>query len=58
MSKRDKQIMAMLNAGNAPSEIDRRMKLIPGTAHDVIVGMWAYDKEMARFGRFDHGWSK
>ena len=56
MNERDKRILMMFNAGLAPSEIDRRMKLLKGTAHLVIVAAWAYDKDNARYDRASSGW--
>lgn len=52
-NKRDERIMALFNAGLPPSDIDRRMNLAGGTAHIVIVAMWAYDKEMGRLGKIE-----
>ena len=46
--------MALFNAGLPPSEIDRRMNLVDGVAHSVIVKMWAYDKEMGKCGLIEH----
>ena len=46
----------MFNAGLAPSEIDRRLKLLKGTSRIVIVTAWAYDKENARYDRASSGW--
>lgn len=30
-------------AGLAPSQIDRKLSLASGTAHDEVVNIWAYD---------------
>lgn len=50
---RDKRILIMFNSGLAPSEIDRRMKLMGGTARVAVVSAWAYDKENARRDKSD-----
>lgn len=55
---RAEQVMMLLNGGLAPSEIDRRLGFVDGTARTVITAMWAHDKEMARYERADYGWSK
>ena len=52
-SNRERRIMALFNVGLPPSEIDRRMNLVDGVAHSVIVTMWAYDKEMGTRGMIE-----
>lgn len=39
------KVVAMHSAGRTPSEIDERMYLEPGTAHDIMVARWKFDKE-------------
>lgn len=56
MNERDRKILTMFDSGLAPSEIDRRMRLVKGTARIVIVTAWADDKESARYERADSGW--
>jgi dUTP pyrophosphatase len=45
--ERNQAIVDMHHGGLAPSEIDKRMGLFPGTAHRAIVAAWAYEKEHA-----------
>lgn len=52
------KVLLMFNSGLAPSEIDKRMKFVSGTARSLIVSAWAYDKERARPDRYDSGWMK
>lgn len=40
----DKAVMRMMRDGMAPSEIDRALHLVPGTAHHVVVGVWNWDR--------------
>ena len=47
MSTRDAEIARLFCNGVSCSRIDRVMRLIEGTAHDVIVSLWAKDKAMA-----------
>ena len=37
-----RKILDMHYAGKAPSEIDKELKLVPGTAHDEVVMYWDY----------------
>ena len=53
MFDRDKRILIMFNSGLAPSEIDKRMRLVRGSARSVIVSAWAYDKENSRREKAD-----
>ena len=46
-------MLVMFNTGLTPSEIDRRLGFIKGTARSLIVGAWSYDKERARADRED-----
>lgn len=39
-------------AGNPPSDIDSKLMLMGGTAHDVIVAWWAFDKERKKNNNF------
>ena len=56
MNERCRRVMALFNAGLAPSEIDRMLKIPSGTAHWVIVAAWAYDKEMAKQSAIESNW--
>ena len=38
------KVIALHSAGFAPSQIDERLNLAPGTAHDVMVKRWYEDK--------------
>lgn len=38
------KVRALHAVGNPPSEIDRKMGLEPGTAHDVMVEFWWREK--------------
>ena len=51
-------VLALFYAGFAPSEIDRRLKLVSGTARLFIIAEWARDKNEARYERSDSGWMK
>lgn len=46
--EQNKRILIMFNSGFAPSEIDREMSLVRGSARRVIVAAWSYDKESSR----------
>lgn len=41
----ERKIIEMHFSGLAPSEIDKILKLRPGTAHNEIVMYWDYQKE-------------
>lgn len=58
MTNRDKTIFEMFDGGLAPSEIDRRLGLLDGTAHTVIIAAWSRDKELAKLERIKFGWLK
>lgn len=38
------RVFAQHSTGLAPSQIDEKLKLEPGTAHDVMVEHWHQDK--------------
>lgn len=42
-----REVFGLMSMGFAPSQIDRRMMLDSGLAHDVVVDYWATDKEIA-----------
>lgn len=48
MSRRDASIIRLFIRGVPCSQIDEVMRLIDGTAHDVVVKWWRKDKEAAR----------
>lgn len=41
----ERKVVAMHAAGRTPSEIDDRLYLEPGTAHDIMVAHWKFDKD-------------
>ena len=47
------KVLVMFNTGLTPSEIDKRLGFIKGTARSLIVGAWSYDKEKAKLDRLD-----
>lgn len=40
----EQKIFALHSTGLAPSQIDEKLNLDPGTAHDIMVGHWRDDK--------------
>lgn len=49
----EERIWALHCKGVAPSAIDERLRLEPGTAVAVIAGMWAADRQRAKEARRD-----
>lgn len=47
---RNEQIIENFCLGDSPSMIDRQLMLLEGTAHNVICGWWADDKEFRNGG--------
>lgn len=38
--RKDKQIMSYMAMGYAPSEIDKKLRLSEGEAHDIVCAYW------------------
>ena len=51
-------VLTLFYMGKAPSEIDRQLNLVSGTARLFVIAEWARDKNEARYDRSDSGWMK
>lgn len=44
-TEEERKVWTLHTQGLAPSEIDSKMKLDKGAAHDIIVGLWKRQKD-------------
>ena len=42
-SERERSIKSLMRKGLAPSQIDKRLKLDKGEAHDTVIRLWRLD---------------
>ena len=48
----EERIKKLFYGGNSPSEIDKKLRLSAGYAHDIIIGIW-YDEKCRKNKRYD-----
>lgn len=47
-TEQERKVWTFHTQGFAPSEIDSKMSLDKGTAHDIIVGLWKRQKDASK----------